>query len=407
MRKSMGKFYPFLRIKIDSRLLIAFYPLLIILGKIVRWTIMTATLIDYSKGWSWVDPIMHNGWSWEFFGVDELTEGDIGQGDNVITFFKVFWVSIWAQLPQSFQEFELLITVTFGVLFLPVLIGMRRRLSLMESTFICLSVIVMSVYCFCLSKELFQMIFFLLIYAVLHSVRIEEEHKLYWGYGIILLSASCFRTYYVLILFFSIVCSWCLGRAKAQASDPSRDRKLKWTIVLWVYLIAVAAYFAMIACFAWTKTALYQRFQDALLYASDDTAGSHTYIKNILAVNETDPNVFSVAAEYALVVLRLLFPFELIRNGPKYWPFVVYQLCITFFTIRGLRDFRRNNKAQNAALILFLGFIFTSAAFEVNYGAWLRHCAVTVPLILTMAGICPVQSQNPGNQSLHPKTFQW
>lgn len=407
MRKSIEENYPFLGMKIDSRLLIAFFPLLIILGKIVRWTVMRGTLINYSKGWGWVEPIMNNGWSWQFFGVEELTEGDIGQGDNVITFFKAFWATIWARLPETFQEFELFITITFGILFLLVLLGMRRKLPLLEAIFICLSIGVISVYCLCLSKEPFQMVFFLLMYAVLHSGRIPERQKLHWGYGVILLSASCFRTYYALILFFAIVCRWYLDRAEA----PTAGRKvytgqLRWKSIFLVYLLAVAAYFLMMTFFSLANTELYARFRDALLYASDATSGSNTYMENIIAVNENNPNVFSVTAEYALVILRLLFPFELVGNGPKYWPYIIYQLCMTFFMLQGLRNFHRNTKTQNAALTIFIGYVFASAAFEVDFGAWVRHCAVTVPIVLIMAGICPPKRVQPVPQNEHYASLQ-
>ena len=399
MRKSIEEYYPILGMKIDSRLLIAFYPLLIILGKVVRWTVMRGTLINYSKGWGWVEPIMHNGWNWQFFGVEELTEGDIGLGDNVITFFKAFWATIWAKLPQTFQEFEVFITVTFGVLFLLVLLGMRRKLPLMEALFICLSVGVISVYCLCLSKEPFQMVFFLLMYAVLHSGRIPERQKLYWGYGVVLLSASCFRTYYALILFFAIICRWYLDHAKLpHAMQNGQPRQLHWSSILVVYLIAVVAYFVMITFFSLTNTELYERFRDTLLYASDATSGSNTYMENVLAINETNPNIFTVAAEYAVVILRLLFPLELIGNGPKYWPYITYQLCMTFFMIKGLRNFPRNTKTQNAALTIFVGYVFASAAFEVDYGVWVRHCAVTLPIVLIMSGICPVEQTQPVSQ---------
>lgn len=390
MRKSIEEYYPILGMKIDSRVLLAFFPLLIILGKIVCWTVMRGTLVNLSQGWSWVEPIMKNGWSWQFFGVEELTEGDVGLGDNVITFFKAFWATIWARLPETFQEFELFITITFGVLFLLVLLGMRRKLPLLEAIFICLSVGVIGVYCLCLSKEPFQMVFFLLMYAVLHSGRIPERQKLYWGYGVILLSASCFRTYYALILFFAIVCRWYLDRAEAPANSRKiHAGQLRWKSIFLVYLLAVAAYFLMITFFSLTSTELYERFRDTLLYASDATSSSNTYMENILAVNENNPNVFSVTAEYALVILRLLFPFELVGNGPKYWPYIIYQLCMTFFMLQGLRNFHRNTKTQNAALTIFIGYVFASAAFEVDFGAWVRHCAVTVPIVLIMAGICP------------------
>lgn len=407
MRKSIEEYYPILGMKIDSQVLLALFPLLIILGKIVRWTVMRGTLVNFSQGWDWVDPIMNNGWSWQFFGVEELTEGDIGQGDNVITFFKALWATIWARLPETFQEFELFITITFGVLFLLVLLGMRRKLPLLEAIFICLSVGVISVYCLCLSKEPFQMAFFLLMYAVLHSGRIPERQKLYWGYGVILLSASCFRTYYALILFFAIVCRWYLDRAEAPAAGRKvYAGQLRWKSIFLVYLLAVAAYFLMMTFFSLANTELYARFRDVLLYASDATSGSNTYMENIIAVNENNPNVFSITAEYALVILRLLFPFELIGNGPKYWPYIIYQLCMTFFMLQGLRNFHRNTKTQNAALTILIGYVFASAAFEVDFGAWVRHCAVTVPIVLIMAGICPPKRIRPVSQNEHYAPLQ-
>ena len=156
-----------LGMRVDSRVLLALFPVLIILGKVVRWTVMRGTLINYSTGWGWVEPIMRGDWSWQFFGLEEVTEGDIGLGDNVITFFKALWSTIWMKLPATFEEFEVFITVTFGILLMLVLLGMRKRLPLVEALFICLACGVMSVYCLCLSKEPFQMVFFLLIFVLL------------------------------------------------------------------------------------------------------------------------------------------------------------------------------------------------------------------------------------------------
>ncbi|OUO46569.1 hypothetical protein B5F79_06505 [Olsenella sp. An285] len=377
--------------RVDSRVLIALFPMLIILGKVVRWTVMRGTLINYSKGWGLVEPIMQGDWNWQFFGLEEVTEGNIGQGDNVITFFKALWTTIWMKLPATFEEFEIFITVTFGILFVLVLLGMRRRLPLVEAVCICLACGVMSVYCLCLSKEPFQMVFFLLMYAVLHSDLIPERQKLYWGYGVVLLSACCFRTYYTLILVFAIACQWYLGRMRRRAR-PRRQlgsAPMRWTSIAQLYLLAVVVYFAMMAVFSVANGQLYDRFQDTLLYASEASGSSNTYIENALSINEDNPNILSVTAEYALVILRLLFPVELVGNGPKYWPYIIYQLCMTVFLLRGLRNCRTNTRAQNAALIIFLGYVFASAAFEVDFGSWVRHCAVTTPVVLVLSGICP------------------
>ena len=280
MNRSFAERHPILGMRVDSRVLIALFPVLIVLGKVVRWTVMRGTLINYSKGWGWVEPIMQGDWSWQFFGLEEVAEGDIGQGDNVISFFKALWATIWGGLPASFEEFEIFITVTFGLLFLLVMLGMRRRLPLIEALFVCLSCGVMSVYCFCLSKEPFQMVFFLLMYAVLHSSLIPERQKLFWSFGVILLSASCFRTYYALILVFAVVCWWQLSRAENPARSYRRyGGKLGWISIAKLYLLAVGAYFAMMLLLSVANGELYDRFQDTLLYASEATGSSNTYIE--------------------------------------------------------------------------------------------------------------------------------
>ena len=391
MNRSFAERHPILGMRVDSRVLIALFPVLIVMGKAVRWTVMRGTLINYSKGWGWVDPIMRGDWSWQFFGLEEVTEGDIGQGDNVITFFKALWSTIWVKLPATFEEFEFFITLTFGALLLFVLLGMRRRLPLIEALFICLSCGVMSVYCLCLSKEPFQMVFFLLMYAVLHSDLIPERQKLYWGYGVVLLSACCFRTYYTLILVFAIVCQWYLGGLSRRARQRRRAGGgwVRWASMVKLYLLAVVVYFAMMAVFSVANGELYDRFQDTLLYASEATGSSNTYIENVFSINEDNPNILSVTAEYALAILRLLCPVELVDNGPKYWPYIIYQLCMTLFLLRGLRNYHHNTRTQNAALIIFLGYVFASAAFEVDFGSWVRHCAVTTPVVLILSGICP------------------
>lgn len=393
MNRSFAERHPVLGMRVDSRVLIALFPVLIILGKVVRWTVMYGSLINYSKGWGWVEPIMHGDWSWQFFGLEEVAEGDIGQGDNVISFFKALWATIWGGLPASFEEFEIFITVTFGLLFLLVMLGMRRRLPLIEALFICLSCGVMSVYCLCLSKEPFQMVFFLLMYAVLHSSIIPERQKLFWSFGVILLSASCFRTYYTLILVFAVVCWRYLNRAENRARLCRQGRsRLGWSSIAKIYFLAVGTYFVMMLLLSATNGQLYDRFQDTLLYASEVTGGSNTYISNVFSINESSPNILSVTAEYAVVILRLLFPFELIGGGPKYWPYTIYQLCMSLLLLRSLRNYRSNTRTQNVALIIFLGYVFSSATFEVNFGSWVRHCAVTTPIALVMSGICPVVS---------------
>ena len=67
------------------------YILLIVFGKFIRWTIMYGTLIGASKGWGYPEHIINDPFSFQFFGFDEVTEGDLGIGANGYSIFKIFW----------------------------------------------------------------------------------------------------------------------------------------------------------------------------------------------------------------------------------------------------------------------------------------------------------------------------
>ena len=137
---------------------------------------------------------------------------------------------------------------------------------------------------------------------------------------------------------------------------------------------------------------LYVRFKDSLLFASDATSSSNTYIENIIVPYLGD-NIIGLWLEYIIVVIRLSMPLELISLGIKYWPFILYQVLMTYYAVKGIVTIRENSSTKNIALLLYFAFLFASASFEVDYGSWIRHCAVTFPILLVMVGIVEVQGE--------------
>lgn len=365
----------------DTRLFLCFYPLLIIIGKVVRWTIMRGTLIRNSIGWTYPEHVINDPWTWEFFGTEELSRGDIGLGGNIYTFFKVVRL-LFLGLPEDFYSFEICITVMLGILMFLVLIGMKCKVNDVEMVFVSLVIIVNSVYCFSLGKEAFQMMFFLLIYAVLKSGFLSTGKKIRGTIAILIMSVVTFRTYYILILVFSfafIVIYKCIKKM-------NRAFIFNWKNILLVYFLMGLVYLVFMIALQFFDTGLYQRFWNALLYASDATSAGNTYIENWITPIIGN-HVWGTWMEYMVVIIRLLFPLELLLKGSKYWPYILYQIIITCFMLKALCHMKENNSAQNIALIVFIGYVFMSAAFETDYGAWVRHSAVTFPIIMIMAGI--------------------
>ena len=64
---------------------------------------------------------------------------------------------------------------------------------------------------------------------------------------------------------------------------------------------------------------------------------------------------------------------------------------MTYYAVRGIVTIRENSSTKNIALLVYFAFLFASASFEVDYGSWIRHCAVTFPILLLMTEIVTVE----------------
>ncbi|MFI3326635.1 MAG: hypothetical protein R3Y35_10765 [Clostridia bacterium] len=372
---------------IDAKNILLIYPLLVIMGKVVRWTIMVETLINYSKGWGYIDDILYYNYDFTFLGVNDLLNGSHGEDTNMYIFFKIFR-AICLNIPNDFYSFEVAITIIYGLILFILFTQIKKEISILEFVFVCLAIMVLNVYCFSLAKETFQMIYFYLLFLVLYTDKIPEKRKFLSALAVILLSTFTFRTYYFLIIVFTLVAFFLVEYAiKKKPDNPMFN-------VLVVFLGLVGLYSLIMFTLKFTMPTLYLRMTSSLLWASTATSSSNTYTENWIATSSYD--TLDVILEYAIYVLRLLFPFELVRLGLKYFPYIVYQLCMTGFVIRTLKSYVTNTKAQNVALLFMIGFIFTSATFESDFGSWIRHGVVTLPLLLILIGMVKPKESKKG-----------
>ena len=371
-----------LKKKVNMENFFFIYVILIIVGKIVRWTFMKRNIVDMSKGWGYPSFIINYPLSFQFFGIEEATEGDIGVGSNVFSIFRVFWFFMLC-IPETFKEFEFAITIVWGILLFLVIRRCNYIVDVFQFSYIVLSSIVISVYDLSLGKEPIQMLYFFLLYAVLVSNKIPYNYRTRIGLGVILFSAMTFRTYYILILFFGFAFYYLTKVFRDNVTV--NDKKIKYLYYIELFGAMCIVYFIVMVVLRVTKGDLFVRMRDALLTASAATSSSNTYIENIIAEEKTS-NIFFITVEYGLACIRLLFPFELIPLGPKYWPYIIYQLLMTAFMIIGINTYDKLGKIQRFAVAIFVGYVFCSACFEVDFGAWVRHNSTTFPLVLIISG---------------------
>lgn len=358
------------------------YILLIVLGKFIRWTVMYSTLIGMSKGHGYPDHIINDPFSFQFFGIDEVAEGDIGIGTNGYSIFKIFWY-LMLTLPTDFIGFEVGITIIWGIFLFLVIRRSEPIISMSSFIYISLSVIVISVYDFTLGKDAIQMLYFFLLFAVLASTHLKDKTKIIAGIAVVLLSVMTFRTYYILILVFGLIFYFII---KIFVKRTDSNDKLKNIQLPVLFLCMCLSYFVLMAVLRIFNGDLFNRMRETLLIRSDATMSANTFIKNLVA-GESTTNVVYIFLEYALRVVRILCPVEVLKLGPKYWPYFLYQFIFTFFMVNCIRNYKKLGCVQKFAVILFVGYVFCSACFETDFGTWVRHNSTTFPIVLIASGI--------------------
>ena len=379
--------------KLSTKSLILCYPIFVVLGKVIRWTIMYSTLIGLSAGWGAVDPILYNDFNFQFFGMEEIMATNSDSWGNAIAVFKILRGMFFFVL-DSFQTFEVAITIVWGVFLLIVLSKLKESIDVIQWLFIMLSCIVLNIFDFALAKEPIQMLYFLLIFAILVSKLLSSWQKEVLSYGVIVFSILTFRVYYLLILFFALIFKYVMKVVLLlkKRNKEKRSNQLALSKIIIVFLAMFLSYFCFMTVLMVINGGFYKRFSDCLLTASAATSASNSYIKNMIA-DETTTNVFFIALEYALVVFRMTFPLELLRLGIKYYPYVAYQVFTSILMLKTLASYRKNTKEQNIALIIYMGFLFASCTFEVDFGAWVRHGAVTFPVLVVMIGAITIRKR--------------
>jgi hypothetical protein len=126
-----------------------------------------------------------------------------------------------------------------------------------------------------------------------------------------------------------------------------------------------------------------QEAYDAFMYFNQRVTTATTDLASIFHSNFLP----IIAVDYLLLVVRMLFPIELIRFGPQYMLYAVYQMMVSYFVIKAILNLKKNHQIKNMALYLYIGFLFASATFEPDFGSWVRHEAVVLPIILIIADL--------------------
>ena len=166
--------------KWDKTELLVFFPIMILIGKIIRWTILKSVLVDMSIGNGMISNIVEGN---VFFSILSNSGGANPTGNSVFLYSIINIFKLTTTI-----EFEVYISIIWNFLLVYLLIKTKDEFTDMQFFFLNVSVIVLNIWCFCLSKEPVQMLFFLFISLILINKKLNSKSKYILSILIILLA---------------------------------------------------------------------------------------------------------------------------------------------------------------------------------------------------------------------------
>jgi len=334
------------------------YWIIVIAAKIIRYTILKETLVDMSIGNGWISRLVQGGNSFmlNFNGVSVASE-------NSIALFQVLkFLGL-----STYKDFELVITIIWNILFFVILFSLKNRISLSQVILITTSIAVLNIWDFCLAKEPLQFLYFVAIYYILISKIIPQKLKYPLSLLVILFSTVSYRNYYILIIAFSVISFFLIEKIFIKAER----------ITLFDFLVALLVFAVAYSIIVIAAKHFNQEAYNCFIYFNQRVTTATTDLSSIF-----HSNVLPIMAlDYILLVIRMLFPVELMRFGLQYWIYAIYQIVTSIFIIRSLKNIKNSSRVKLYAIYIFIGFLFASATFEPDFGSWVRHEAVTIPII--------------------------
>lgn len=350
---------------------------LIVVAKIVRWTIMRPQLVNMSIGWGYVPKIQ----SVPFQGLvaaDFL--GDTKVGDNTIAFFQLLNLGF-----TSYQTWEVYLTIIYNILIFICVRNFYRRnpyAGWKENFFIYLNVAILNIFCLNLAKEPYQMVFFLIM-ALAISIPKTYNQKSVALLIALVITILYSRKYFGLVLMYFLLLNYIIGKLFGEKQgtnvETSTDKKkLYGKLFLLVVLFGVLHYFFM----------SYLMTNNADTYDEMVAANSRDWTPAASEITPMFPNSNPalLAVDYFIKIFRLMIPIELLfKLKVTYLFLLVYQwLLLTFLVKTFMNRDKTLNPTRTIAMYLYIAFLLCSAAFEPDFGSWVRHQGVAFPVILLL-----------------------
>lgn len=414
-----------------------FIPI-IIAAKIVRWTVMYYKLVLMSIGNGMAARMYFGMYHFRMSvlsqtsNISSVAESNAGALFRAINFFNCIFIDEW----------EIYISIIYNIIALLIVRDFYKRTpqaGIKENIFVYLGVAILNIFCFCLSKEPYQMLFFILMALAIIKGKTYQQKSIFLGVALFL-TVLFSRKYYGLVFLYYFFLQYIVRYFFDNINYQTKNGKQKLiSNIFFTSIIIGISYFFLLSYLATSDEGTYTEMIDANYR---DMSRSSVADSEIVPIFPKGNRVFATV-DYVIKIFRLMFPYELLIKGRiKYIFFIVFQSLLVTFIGRAFINRKKNaitdeeeenedekevativdNVSENeeetdineeieeekeeteeeteeekelrllqeedrrlsrtSALYLYLAFLLCSAAFEPDFGSWIRHQGVALPIIL-------------------------
>ena len=417
-----------------------FIPI-IIAAKIVRWTVMYYKLVVMSIGNGMAMRMYFGMYSFRMSvlsqtsNISSVAESNAGALFRAINFFNCIFIDEW----------EIYISIIYNIIALLIIRDFYKRTpqaGIKENIFVYLGFAILNIFCFCLSKEPYQMLFFILMAFAIIKGKTYQQKSIFLGVALFL-TVLFSRKYYGLVLLYYFFLQYIVRNFFDNINYQTKNGKQKLiSNIFFTSIIIGISYFFLLSYLATSDEGTYTEMIDANYR---DMNRASVADSEIVPIFPKGNRVFATF-DYVIKIFRLMFPYELLIKGRiKYIFFIVFQSLLVGFIGRAFINRKKNaitddeeendeekevativdkvseneeeadineeigeeneeteeekeeteeekelrllqeedrRLSRTSALYLYLAFLLCSAAFEPDFGSWIRHQGVALPIIL-------------------------
>lgn len=283
----------------------------------------------------------------------------------------------------NLAEWAIALTIIFSIVVFFIIKNRAENIDLLKFICIFCNIFLLGVYVFNISKDIIQLLFFLLAYFVIVTRIIKNvKLKLILCAGVFVYESVIFRSYYILVTVFSIFMFFLLNYT-AKSKKQIRARNI--IFIFLAIMITVLTFMIISSQFMPDK---YNEILDVRSSTNGFREGSLDAVTMISDVLENNGNLFIWMINYVINAVRMMIPVELLFKGIKYIPFVIYQMFVLYYLILALKNLKQNYSDEGVlSLSVFIAYLLTSFTFEPDFGSWVRHEAATFPIFINVLNI--------------------